>query len=62
MNTIMIKVEEILEQLISFDAVGDKENYVIIDWIGEFGSSAGFKTKILENRKNEIKRVWHWKF
>jgi len=48
----MIKVEKILEQLVSFDTADDKENDKIINWIGEFSSRAGFKTKILKNKKN----------
>lgn len=48
----MIKVEEILKQLVAFNTVNDEENDKIIDWIGKFSSRAGFKTKILKNKKN----------
>lgn len=48
----MIKVEKILKQLVAFNTVNDKENGKIIDGISEFSSKAGFKTKILKNKKN----------
>lgn len=48
----MKKVEEILKQLVAFNTVGDEENDKIINWIGEFSSKAGFKTKILKNKKD----------
>lgn len=48
----MIKVEEILKQLVLFDTVNDDQNDKIINWISEFSLKAGFKTKILKNKRD----------
>ncbi len=52
MNKIMIKIEKILKQLVSFDTVNDNQNDKIINWISEFSLKAGFKTKILKNKRD----------
>lgn len=48
----MIKVEEILKQLVLFDTVGDKENGKIMDWIGKFCTEAGFETEKIKSEKD----------
>jgi acetylornithine deacetylase len=48
----MMKAEEILKKLVSFDTVGDKENGKIMDWIGEFCVEAGFETEKIGNKKD----------
>ena len=56
----MKKVEEILEQLVSFDTVDDKENERIINWISDFCLKAGFETKKIRNKKdNKVGLVVH---
>jgi len=47
-----MSTEEILENLIKFNTVADKENGEITSWIGDFLSQLGFKTSLIKNNKN----------
>ena len=47
-----MKIENILENLIKFNTVADKENDKITSWIGDFLSLLGFKVYLIKNNKN----------
>ena len=47
-----MKIENILENLIKFNTVADKENSKITSWIGDFLSQLGFKVSLIKSNKN----------
>ena len=45
-------IENILENLIKFNTVADKENGKITSWIGDFLSTLGFEVSLIKNNEN----------
>ncbi len=53
-----MKIENILEKLIKFNTVADKENDKMTSWIGNFLSQLGFKVSLISNDKNNKKNFF----
>lgn len=53
-----MKIENILENLIKFNTVADKENGKITSWIGDFLSELGFEVSLIKNNKDNKANIF----